>query len=132
MKQKIIFWAIAISMLFFNGCKDTQLVGNGESDINIEVCNTISPDWLIDEIYAIVDRVDNYRPVEVFSTNYENIEYVIITDNANSAISGAFQVFLCSGNSVQYGTDTYVALQQLFFENRENFIFLWSNLNTNQ
>jgi len=132
MKSKLIL--LAVTSLLFVSCKNNTINTHtySEENLQIEVCGETSPEWLINEINGIVDRVEHYRPVQVFSTNYEDTEYIIVVDMVNSAVSGSFRVFLCSGNSVQYGTDTYDTLYHMYFENRENFIFLWSNSNVNQ
>jgi hypothetical protein len=131
MKSKLILFAIILLLL--SGCKNNPEITHkySKENLQIEICGEVTPNWLLNEINGIVDNVDNFRPIEVFFTNYENTEYVIITDIVNNTISGSFRVFLCSGTSVQYGTDTYVALQQIFIESRENFTLLWSNSNTN-
>jgi hypothetical protein len=118
-------------------CKEESKDVNGSTslkannnDIIIEVCDGTSPDWLINEINSIVEPVQpNYRPVSVYSTIFDDVTYILVTDMVNNAVVYQLRFFLCSGESVSYDTAEYNTLKQRYLDNREDFILLWSNSN---
>ncbi|MCL1942867.1 MAG: hypothetical protein FWF54_04885 [Candidatus Azobacteroides sp.] len=130
MKRVTVF--IVISVILFS-CNE-QTMNNKDSEINsskeiaIKVCGETSPVWLMNEISSITQPVEpNYRPVSVYSTILNGITYVLVTDMVNDAAAYILRFFLCSGESIPFGTEEYNVLQRRYNENREEFTLLWSN-----
>jgi hypothetical protein len=127
MKHVIVFLAMTV---FLFGCKEQTDVENLNNDNNIviNVCGETSPAWLINEINSIVQPVEpNHRPVSVYSTTLNDITYVLVTDMVNNAAAYTIRFFQCSGDSIPFGTEEYNVLQQMYYQNREEFTLLWFN-----
>lgn len=123
-KVIFVFFIILISTLL--GCKED---GCEEDDnvidkVNITVCNTKNPKWLIDEISLKLNRTSTYIPIRVFHRNDDD-EIILIEDPTNSNWAEAYSFFDCSGNKIEFNSTKYNQYLRQYHEGK--FTLLWPN-----
>ncbi len=123
MKKKIIALLLLALSLFF-GCKDDN-ENYMIDDINIRVCGVENPNWLVGQVYNILNKTSNYRPVEVSVYKNDSVEIIAIEDPTNSNATEALMFFDCTGNKIDYSSLQYQEYSQLLTNGE--FVRLWSN-----
>lgn len=113
-------WIIILLIPFMFSCNE-----NNEEEINITVCGETNPTWLMDTIHDILNSTSNFRPIEVYSIENSDVEYVAITDFANSSLDKNIMFYTCSGVKIELTHEIYAELMDLY--NTKKFYLLWSN-----
>lgn len=119
--KKYLFILILPIILSFSNCENRS---EAMEEIEISVCGTENPAWLLSEISKITE-LRSHRPVKVSFYIDGDTEIVSIEDPVNSNFSEGLMFFYCNGERIEFNSEKHNQYLKLLKHNK--FTLLWSN-----